>query len=86
MVRPMPIEWPLIAAITGFRNSKAAGSIGDAENVVSSAEASNGDSLPEKSAPAQKARPAPVSTMARTSSSSSQSRYARLSSVPMSAV
>ena len=63
-----------------------AGSIGEAENVVSSAGASNGEALPEKSAPAQNARPAPVTTMARTSSFSSQSRYARLSSVPISAV
>ena len=69
----MPMAWPLIAAITGLRSSNAAGSIGDAENGLSSAGASNGDALPEKSAPAQKARPAPVSTMARTSSSSSQS-------------
>jgi len=80
------MAWPLSAAITGLRNSKAAGSIGDAENALSSVGVSNGDMLPEKSAPTQKAEPAPVSTMARTSSSASQSRYASLNSRPMSAV
>lgn len=80
------MAWPLTAAITGLRNSKAAGVIGDAENVPSAAGASKGLAPPEKSAPAQKARPAPVTTMARTSSSSSHSRYARLSRAPISAV
>ena len=72
------MAWPLSAAITGLRNSKAAGSIGDAENAPPSTGASKGDMLPEKSAPTQNARPAPVSTMARTSSSPSHSRYASL--------
>lgn len=74
MVRPIPTAWPLTAAITGLRNSNAAGVIGEAVKAPSPAGASNGLAPPEKSAPAQKARPAPVSTMTRTSSSSSHSR------------
>ena len=84
MVSPMPMACPLTAAITGVRNSKAAGSIGEAVN--SPAGASNREVSLEKSAPAQNAEPEPVSTIARTASSSSQSRYARLSRAPISAV
>ncbi|BBX69865.1 hypothetical protein MPSYJ_33260 [Mycolicibacterium psychrotolerans] len=71
IVNPIPIAWPLTAAITGVRSSKAAGSVGDAVKV--SPGAPNG-SPSEKSAPAQNASPAPVSTIARTASSSSRRR------------
>jgi hypothetical protein len=69
-----------------LRNSKAAGSIGEAEKRAASLGESKGFAPPEKSAPAQNASPAPVSTIARTSSSSSQLRYAWPNSTPISPV
>lgn len=51
MVMPMPMAWPLTAAMTGLRKSNAAGSVGDAVNVASADGASNGLVLVEKSAP-----------------------------------
>jgi hypothetical protein len=72
IVRPMPMACPFTAAITGVRSSNAAGSVGDAVNdaVVEA----NGLAGAAKSAPAQKVSPAPVSTIARTASSSSHCR------------
>jgi hypothetical protein len=66
----MPMACPLIAASTGFRTSHAGGCRGEAVNssLVGAANVSPPGSM---SAPAQKARPAPVTTIARTPSSSS---------------
>ena len=74
MVKPIPMAWPLTAAITGVRSSNAAGSVGAAVNAEPSAGVSKGFVAVPKSAPAQNASPAPVSTIARTPSSLSQSR------------
>ena len=75
------MAWPLTAAITGVRNSNAAGAIGDALNWSSGASKRPVGCV--KSAPAQNVSPAPLSTIARTSSSSSQRRYASPRSAPI---
>jgi len=56
IVSPIPTACPFTAAMTGVRNSKAAGSIGDAVNSEPSA-ASKGFVGAAKSAPAQNASP-----------------------------
>jgi hypothetical protein len=69
-VSPMPMAWPLIAAMTGLRTSHAGGCTGEAVK-LSPCGAANVSPPGSMSAPAQKARPAPVTTTARTPSSSS---------------
>ena len=74
IVSPMPIACPFTAAMTGVRSSNAAGSMGDAVNSARSDAAAKGCAGAAKSTPAQNVSPAPVSTIARTSSSSSHRR------------
>ena len=73
----MPIAAPLIAAITGLRTSHARGRTGDDWNAARSLIAPNGDFPGDRSAPAQNAVPAPVSTTTRTSLSASHAAYSR---------
>ena len=71
-VIPNPMAWPLTAAITGFDSVQAGTSIPAAVNPAPGS--ANVSSPSPRSAPAQNAGGAPVSTMARTSSSRSQVR------------
>lgn len=66
----MPTACPFTAAITGLRIANAGGSTPDALNSGSSRRAKVSPAG-ARSAPAQKASPAPVSTTARTASSRS---------------
>ena len=72
MVMPTPTAAPLIAATIGFRQLKIASVIESLASRFCGAAPSfqtwKAPLPPEMSAPAQKARPAPVTTMARTSS------------------
>ena len=72
MVMPTPTAAPLIAATIGFRQLKIASEIESPGSrfcdAVPSFQTLKASLPPEISAPAQKARPAPVTTMARTSS------------------
>ena len=72
-VKPMPTAGPFTAAITGLRTAKAGGRTGDEVNAREDG-AANVSAAGLKSAPAQNAVPAPVTTTARTVSSSSQRR------------
>src|SRR5438132_676262 len=75
IVNPMPIAWPLTAAITGFRTCHAVIESPAALNVGSSL-AANVSAPARRSAPAQNAGGVPVSTTARIASSWSHRRYA----------
>ena len=72
MVMPTPTAAPLIAATIGFRQLKIASVIESLASrfcgLLPSFQTWKAPLPPEMSAPAQKARPAPVTTMARTSS------------------
>ena len=72
MVMPTPTAAPLIAATIGLRQLKIASVIDSFGSRFTGAAPSfqtwKAPLPPEMSAPAQKARPAPVTTMARTSS------------------
>ena len=72
MVMPTPTAAPLIAATIGFRQLKIASVIESLASrfcgLLPSFHTWKAPLPPEMSAPAQKARPAPVTTMARTSS------------------
>ncbi len=73
---PIPTAWPLIAAMTGLRHSHGwNGSSGSDEN-VSFVGVANAPEPFEKSAPAQNARPEPVTTTTRIESSVSAWRSA----------
>jgi hypothetical protein len=77
IVAPMPIDAPLTAAMIGFFRSwmRSAStpppSRGGVPGPSVGAVGSNAPAPPEMSAPAQNARPSPVTTTARTSSSAS---------------
>ena len=83
----MPIAWPFIAAITGLRTSHAGGRTGDDVNGRALPSGAANVSAPGvRSAPAQNASPAPVTTTTRTSSSASQWAYTRPSDSPIAPV
>ena len=80
MVMPTPTAGPLMAAITGFSDSKmrsvsrpppSRGTPDVGSRVAPCASVSKVAPPPDRSAPAQKPRPAPVTITARTSSSAS---------------
>ena len=91
MVMPTPTAGPLIAAIDGFRQLKIASDEAAAalcpnwQNTPAPwlPEVSKLLAPPETSAPAQKARPAPVTMTARTSSSRSACSKASVISAPI---
>src|SRR5215213_9987988 len=91
IVTPTPTAGPLIAAKTGLSDEKIRSdtvppvSRGTASSVCTSRQ-SNVSPPPPRSAPAQNARPAPVTMTARTSSSASEASNASMSSRPISAV
>ena len=93
MVTPTPTAGPLMAAITGFFDSK----MRSVSRPPPSRWASRSDGLapavwskvgrpPERSAPAQNARPAPVTMITRTASSASARSKASISSCIMRTV
>ncbi len=93
MVMPTPTAAPLMAAITGFFDSKMRSATRPPPSRCSSIACAAGPlewskvppPLP-RSAPAQKARPAPVTMTARTASSASARSKASMSSYIMRAV
>ena len=91
MVMPTPTAGPLIAAIEGFRQLKIASTKRPPPRAPELAntpapwlpDVSKLAAPPDTSAPAQKPRPAPVTMMARTSSSVSARSNASAISAPI---
>jgi hypothetical protein len=91
IVSPIPTAAPLMAAMMGLRifqgwMSRTRASGGKTSCASPLSRPVKVPSPPPRSAPAQKARPAPVTMMARTESSSSRRLKARMSSAPICGV
>ena len=92
MVRPMPMAGPLIAAMIGLPRLSASGTSGlpsrasNEEVGLLSARASKPADQPPMSAPAQKPRPAPVTTSTRTCESNDARLTTSRNSFSMSGV